>query len=64
MGSGARKWEETFSTTHCYVIMTMEMHIGNLNFLSIWKILLSGILILFHKQVTRETAPKGGRFPF
>lgn len=43
--------------------MTMEEHVGDRNFLSIWKTLPSRILILL-RYITREMVPKGGTFLF
>ena len=46
------------------LVMTMEVHGGDWNFLSIWKTLPSRILILLLRYITREMAPEGGTFLF
>ena len=46
------------------LVMTMEVHGGDWNFLSIWKTLPSRILILLLRYITREMGPEGGAFLF
>lgn len=46
------------------LVMTMEEHVGDRNFLSMWKTLPSRSLILLLTYTTREMVPKGGTFLF